>query len=160
MLMWTNIYLWILIMVMIMFWRWLRWCLLIIMMMLVELLWWWCWWIIYMYMCIYVVGEFSYMLLVMTWWCKHVLNYVGFDCWSCVNICIVVVESYVNTSIFMLVTNTLYSIIWDDYDVQLASWGDDLRGDLVPHACYWWVLEDSGSYLCCLSIESWFRLWF
>jgi len=33
------------------------------------------------------------------------------------------------------VTNTLYSIIRGDYDVQLASWGDNLRGDLVPYAC-------------------------
>ena len=53
---------------------------------------------LYMYMCIYVVGEFSYMLLVTTVWCEHVLKYVGVDCWSCVNICIVV-ESYVHASI-------------------------------------------------------------
>jgi len=31
-------------------------------------------------MCIYVVGEFSYMLLVLNCWCKHVLKYVGVDC--------------------------------------------------------------------------------
>jgi len=41
-------------------------------------------------MCIYVVGEFSYMLLVLNCWCKHVLKYVGMDCWSCMEICIVV----------------------------------------------------------------------
>ena len=29
--------------------------------------------------CIYVVGEFSYMLLVVNYWCKHVLEYVGVD---------------------------------------------------------------------------------
>jgi len=29
---------------------------------------------------IYVVGEFSYMLLVLNCWCKHVLKYVGVDC--------------------------------------------------------------------------------
>jgi len=34
----------------------------------------------------------------------------------------------------MLLTNTLYSIIRGDYDVFVASWRDDLRGDLVPHA--------------------------
>jgi len=34
---------------------------------------------LYMYMCIYFVGEFSYMLLVMTWWCKYVLKYVDDD---------------------------------------------------------------------------------
>jgi len=33
-----------------------------------------------MFMCIYVVGEFSYMLLVLIYWCKHVLKYVGVDC--------------------------------------------------------------------------------
>jgi len=43
-----------------------------------------------MLMCIYVVGEFSYMLLVLNCWCKHVMNNVGVDCRSCVNTCIVV----------------------------------------------------------------------
>jgi len=33
-----------------------------------------------MFMCIYVVGEFFYMLLVMNCWFKHVLKYVGVDC--------------------------------------------------------------------------------
>ena len=99
----------------------------------VELLW-WCFWWLYVYKCIYVVGEFSYMLLAMTWWCKHILKYVGVDCWSYVNICIVVVGSYVHAFISMLVTNTLYSIIGDDYDVFVASWGDNLGVDLVPHA--------------------------
>jgi len=49
-----------------------------------------CWWL-YMFMCIYVVGEyiclcaymllvnFSYMLLVLNCWFKHVLEYVGVD---------------------------------------------------------------------------------
>jgi len=31
-------------------------------------------------MCIYVVGEFSYMLLVLNCGCKHVFKYVGVDC--------------------------------------------------------------------------------
>ena len=30
-------------------------------------------------MCIYVVGEFSYKLLVLNCWCKHVMNNVGVD---------------------------------------------------------------------------------
>jgi len=34
---------------------------------------------LYMYMCIYAVGEFSYMLLATIWWCKHVLKYIGVD---------------------------------------------------------------------------------
>jgi len=38
----------------------------------------------------------------------------------------------------MLLTNTLYSIIRVDiqvvYDVFVASWGDNLRVDLIPHA--------------------------
>jgi len=29
---------------------------------------------------IYVVGEFSYMLLMLNYWCKNVLKYVGVDC--------------------------------------------------------------------------------
>jgi len=33
----------------------------------------------------------------------------------------------------MLLTNTFYSIIQGDYDVFVASWGDDLGGDLVRH---------------------------
>jgi len=64
-----------------------------------------------------------------------VLKYVGVDCRSCVNICISFVESYVHAFISILVTmNTLYSIIGDDYDVFVASWGDDLGVDLLPHA--------------------------
>jgi len=34
----------------------------------------------------------------------------------------------------LVTTNTLYSIIGDDYDVFVASWGDNLGVDLVPHA--------------------------
>jgi len=44
-----------------------------------------------MFMCIYVVGEFSYMLLVLICWCKHVLEYVGVDLWNLYEICFVVV---------------------------------------------------------------------
>ena len=44
-------------------------------------------------MCIYVVGEFSYMLLVLNCWCKHVLKYVGVDLLKSHEICFVVVES-------------------------------------------------------------------
>jgi len=55
------------------------------------------------------------------------------------NICIVVVESVhtllMSDFISMLVKNTMYSIIRGDYDVFVASWGDDLEGDLVPHVC-------------------------
>jgi len=46
-----------------------------------------------MFMCIYVVGEFSYMLLVLNCWCKHVLEYVGVDLWKSYEIYFVVVES-------------------------------------------------------------------
>jgi len=31
-------------------------------------------------MCIYDVGELSYMLLLLSCWCKNVMNNVGFDC--------------------------------------------------------------------------------
>jgi len=51
-----------------------------------------CWWL-YMFVCIYVVGEFSYMLLVLNCWCRHVLEYVGVDLWDSNEICFVVVES-------------------------------------------------------------------
>jgi len=51
-----------------------------------------CWWL-YMFICIYVVDEFSYMLLVWNCWCKHVLEYVGVDLWKSYEICFVVVES-------------------------------------------------------------------
>ena len=30
-------------------------------------------------MCIFVVGEFLYMLLLVNCWCEHVLDYVGVD---------------------------------------------------------------------------------
>jgi len=54
------------------------------------------------------------------------------------NICVVVVESLVHTQLMsdfisMLVANTMYSIIRGDYEVFVASWGDDLKGDMVPH---------------------------
>jgi len=35
--------------------------------------------------------------------------------------------------ISMLVANTMYSIIRGDYDVFVASWGDDLGGDMVSN---------------------------
>jgi len=43
--------------------------------------------------CIYVVGEFFYMLLVVNCWCKHVLEYVGVNLWNLYEVCFVVVES-------------------------------------------------------------------
>ena len=72
-------------------------------------------------MCIYVVGEFSYMLLVLDCWCKHVLKYVGVDCWGYVNICIVVDCVICSCIITCWWRILLYSIIRGDYDVQLAS---------------------------------------
>ena len=56
-------------------------------------------------MCIYVVGDyiclcgymllvnFSYTLLVVSCWCKHVLEYVGVDLWNLYEVCLVVVAS-------------------------------------------------------------------
>ena len=56
-------------------------------------------------MCIYIVGDyiclcaymllvnFSYMLLVLTCWCKHVLEYGCVDLWNSYELCFVVVES-------------------------------------------------------------------
>jgi len=126
---------------MIMFWCWLWWCLLIIMMILVddydddvdE---------IYIYIYIYMLLVNSYMLLAMTWWCKHVLKNVNVDCWSFVwpyalLLSHMFMHSWLMVTNFISIlamTNTLYSIIGDDYDVFVASWGDDLSVDLVPHA--------------------------
>jgi len=70
-------------------------------------------------MYIYVVGEFSYMLLATIYWCKHVLKYVGVDCDDCVNICIVVDKSYVHA--FMTDGDGFYIHIGDDYDVLVAA---------------------------------------
>jgi len=41
--------------------------------------------------------NFSYMLLVLNCWCKHVLEYVGVDLLKSYEICFVVVESWVHT---------------------------------------------------------------
>ena len=60
---------------MIMLWCWLRGCWLIIMIMFCWWLWRWCWWYIY----IYLLLVNSYILLAMTWWCKHVLKNVDVD---------------------------------------------------------------------------------
>jgi len=55
--------------------------------------------------CIYVVGGYirlcaytllvnlSYMLLMLNFWCKHVLDYVDVDLWNSYEICFFVVES-------------------------------------------------------------------
>jgi len=45
---------------------------------------------------------------------------------------LVSIVSYVH--VFMTDGDRLYIHIGDDYDVFVASRGDDLRGDLVPHA--------------------------
>jgi len=45
---------------------------------------------------------------------------------------LVSIVSYVH--VFMTDGDGLYIHIGDDYDVFVASWGDDLGGDLVPHA--------------------------
>ena len=98
----------------------------------VELLWWCCWWL-YMFMCIYVVGEFSIHAMVLNCWCKHVMNDVSVDCWSCVNICIVVnwvICSCIITCCWQILCIQLFTlIIRVAYDVFVVSWGDDLGVD-------------------------------
>jgi len=89
----------------------------------VELLW-WCCWCLYMLICIYVVGELSYMLLVLNCWCKHVMNNVGVDYRSCVNTCIVVdwvICSCIITCCRIHCIQLFGLIIQVVYDVQLAS---------------------------------------
>jgi len=48
------------------------------------------------------------------------------------NICIVHTQ-LMSDFMSMYVENTMYSIIRGDYVVFVASWGDDLGGDMVPH---------------------------
>jgi len=43
--------------------------------------------------CIYVVGEIFYMLMVMNCWCTHILEYIWCELVELHEVCIVVVES-------------------------------------------------------------------
>jgi len=105
---------------------------------------------LYMYLDIYVVGEFSYMqvlvkLLVNACTFIAVEIAVEYSRWIVVNICIV---DWVICSCIICWVGCLHpycrwpdtcihiavEIIVVDNDVQLTSWGDDLGGDLVPHA--------------------------
>jgi len=103
----------------------------------VELLWKGCW-CLYMLCAYMLLGEFPYMLLVLDCWCKHVLKYVGVDCWGYVNICIVVGYVICPCIIICRWWILLYSIIRGDYSgwlwCSVGIRGDGLRGDLVPHA--------------------------
>jgi len=76
-------------------------------------------------MCIYVVGEFPYMLLVLNCCCKHVMNNVGVKCWNCKNMCMVVdwvICSCIITCCWRILCIQLFRlIIRVVYDVQLAS---------------------------------------
>jgi len=82
------------------------------------------------------------MLLVMIWWCKHVLKTVDVDCWRLcehMHCCCWVICSCIHDCWWQI----LYPCWWRifciqlfglKYYMQLASWGDDLGVDLVPHA--------------------------
>ena len=93
-------------------------------------------------MCIYVVGEFSYILLVLSCWCKHVLKCVSVDCWTCMKYALFLL-SHRSTHCWCRISYPCWwrilciqlsgVIILGDYDVFVASWGDDLGGNLVPH---------------------------
>jgi len=50
-------------------------------------------WCLYMWCAYMLLVNFSYMLLVLNCWCKHVLEYVGVDLLKSYEICFVVVES-------------------------------------------------------------------
>jgi len=107
-------------------------------------------------MCIYVVGGFSYMLMLLSCLCKHVMNNVGVDCWSFVNICIVVdwvICSCIITCCWRILCIQLFGLvmmcllhyrvttselIWYHMHVVVVSRRIEWS---------WWVLEDSGSYI-------------
>ena len=94
-------------------------------------------------MCIYVVGEFSYMLLVLNCLCKHVLKYVGVNCWS-VWIYALLLSSHRSTHCWCRISYSCWwrilciqlfrVIIRGDYDVQLAS-GVTASEVLWYHTC-------------------------
>jgi len=118
----------------------------------VELLWWCCWWL-YMCMCIYVVGEFSYMLLATIWWCKHVFKYIG-ELYMCMCIYVVGEFSYMLLATFWWCKHVLKYV------------GVDFGVDCVICTCilewcwqiiypYWWQLW----CVCCI-MRWWFRRWF
>jgi len=80
--------------------------------------------IVYIFILI-IIFFLSYMLLVLNCWCKHVMNNVGVDCWSCVNICMVVdwvICSCIITCCWQILCIQLFGLIIQVvYDVQLAS---------------------------------------
>jgi len=102
-----------------------------------------CGWWLYMFMCIYVFGEFSYMLLVLNCWCKHVLKYMLVWIVKVVWIYALLLLSLRSTHSWCWISYPCWwqilciqlfgVIIRGDYDIFVASWGDNLGGDMVPH---------------------------
>jgi len=93
-------------------------------------------------MCIYVVDQFSYMLLVLNCLCKHVLKYVGVDCevvWKYALLLLGHRSTHCWCRISypcwwrILCIQLFGLIIQVVYNVFVASWGDDLAVDMVPH---------------------------
>jgi len=93
--------------------------------------------IIYVYVHICCWWIFMHAMMLNSW-SRHVMNNVGDDCWSCANICIVVdwvICSCIVTCCCKILCIQLFGLIIQVvYDVFVASWDDDLGGDLVPHA--------------------------
>jgi len=100
----------------------------------VELLW-WCCWCLYMLMCIYVVGEPFYMPLVLNCWCKHVLNDVGVDCWSRVNICIAELFAW---CVVHLVNNCDWSCTC--WSWLVITWLICVDVFMLNHEILWWLI--------------------
>jgi len=82
----------------------------------------------------------SYMLLMTTWWCKHVLKNVDVDYWWFVWTYALLfshmfMHSWLMVTYFIsiLTTTRFYIHIDFDYDVFVASWGDDLGDEYWYH---------------------------
>ena len=91
---------------------------------------WSCWITMVMLLVLYMLCAYMLLVnfltcyLVLNRWCKHVMSNVGVDCWSCVNICIVVdwvICSCIITCWRILGIQLFGLIIRVVYDVQLAS---------------------------------------
>jgi len=87
-----------------------------------------CRWIITWYICSWLLTCWIYACKMLKLKCGDCMYNIWDDYWwrLCVNICIIV-ESYVHA--FMTDDDEFYIHIGDDYDVFVASWGDDLGDD-------------------------------
>jgi len=102
---------------------------------------------LYMYMCIYVVGEFSYMLLTTIWWCKHVFKYVG--------------ELYMYMCIY--VVDEFLACYWRRFDGVSMYWNMLVliwwRMCEHMHCCWWVICSCIHDWWWRILYPYWRRLW-